>query len=111
MTSLPLVDLRVQYQDIASDVNAAIARVLDRSDFILGQEVSAFEREFAEYCGVQHGIGCANGTDALELACRALDIGLGDEVIVPAMTFVATALGPYLAGAKPVLVDVRPRSA
>jgi dTDP-4-amino-4,6-dideoxygalactose transaminase len=111
MTSLPLVDLRVQYQDIASDVNAAIARVLDRSDFILGQEVSAFEREFAEYCGVQHAIGCANGTDALELACRALDIGLGDEVIVPAMTFVATALGPHLAGAKPVLVDVRPRSA
>ena len=111
MTSIPLVDLRVQYQDIASDVNAAIARVLDQSDFILGLELEAFEREFANYCGVQHAVGCANGTDALELLCRALDIGPGDEVIVPAMTFIATALGPYLAGAKPVLVDVLPHSA
>ena len=72
-----------------------MARVLDQSDFILGQELTTFEREFADYCGVQHAIGCANGTDALELSCRALDIGPGDEVIVPAMTFVATALGPF----------------
>jgi len=111
MASIPLVNLRVQYRDIASDVNAAMARVLEQSDFILGEELVAFEREFANYCGVQHAVGCANGTDALELACRALDIGPGDEVILPAMTFIATALGPHLAGAKPVLVDVLPHSA
>jgi dTDP-4-amino-4,6-dideoxygalactose transaminase len=111
MTFVPLVDLKAQYRDIASDVSAAMARVLDQSDFILGQELVTFEHEFASYCGVQHGIGCANGTDALELACRALGVGPGDEVIVPAMTFVATALGPHLAGAKPVLADVLPYSA
>jgi dTDP-4-amino-4,6-dideoxygalactose transaminase len=111
MTSIPLVDLRAQYRDIASDVNAVMGRVLDQSDLILGQELAAFEREFADYCGVQHAVGCANGTDALELACRASDIGPGDEVIVPAMTFVSTALGPCLAGAKPVLVDVLADSA
>ena len=61
MTSIPLVDLRAQYRDIASEVSAAMARVLDQSDFILGQELAAFEREFADYCGVQHAIGCANG--------------------------------------------------
>jgi dTDP-4-amino-4,6-dideoxygalactose transaminase len=111
MMSIPLVDLRIQYRDIASEINAAMALVLDQSDFILGQELTTFEREFADYCGVQHAIGCANGTDALELCCRAMDIGPGDEVIVPAMTFVASALGPYLAGAKPILVDVLPESA
>jgi dTDP-4-amino-4,6-dideoxygalactose transaminase len=111
MMSIPLVDLRIQYRDLASEVSAAMARVLDQSDFILGQEVTTFEREFADYCGVQHAVGCANGTDALELSCRALDIGPGDEVIIPAMTFVATALGPHLAGAKPILVDVLPDSA
>lgn len=111
MTSIPLVDLKAQYRTIESDVTAAVMNVMSRADFILGEDVAAFEREFAAYCGVAHAIGCANGTDALEIACRALGLGAGDEVIVPAMTFVATALGPYLAGATPVLVDIDPHTA
>jgi dTDP-4-amino-4,6-dideoxygalactose transaminase len=69
------------------------------------------ERDFAEYCGVPYATGVASGTDALHLACRALDLGEGDEVIVPAMTFAATAFGVSLTGARPVLVDVRPEDA
>jgi dTDP-4-amino-4,6-dideoxygalactose transaminase len=80
---------------------------VDRCDFILGEELRLFEREFAEYCGTPYAIGVASGTDALYLACRALDIGAGDEVIVPAMTFISTASGISQAGARPVLVDVR----
>ena len=105
--SIPLVDLKAQRETIANDLKAAIAKVVDRCDFILGEEVDLFERDFAEYCRVPHAVGVANGTDALHLACRALDIGPGDEVIVPAMTFASTAFGVSLAGARPVLVDVR----
>jgi len=110
-TLVPLVDLKAQRLTIAEEINVAIAKVLDRCDFILGEEVSAFEREFAEYCGVPFAIGVGNGTDALHLACRAAGLGDGDEVIIPAMTFVATALGVSLAGAQPVLVDVRSEDA
>ena len=81
--------------------------MIDRCDFILGEEVGLFEQEFSEYCGVPYSIGVANGTDALHLACRVLGVGDGDEVIVPAMTFASTAFGVSLAGARPVLVDVR----
>jgi dTDP-4-amino-4,6-dideoxygalactose transaminase len=80
---------------------------MDHCDFILGEEVGRFEASFAEYCRVPHAIGVGNGTDALHLACRALDIGPGDEVILPAMTFASTAFGVSLTGARPVLVDVR----
>ena len=111
MSNIPLVDLRAQYQDLKSEVNEAISRVLKQTDFILGQDVHLFESEFARFCGAQYGIGCGNGTDALHLACRVLGIGPGDEVIMPAFTFVATALGITLCGAKPVLVDVDPNSA
>lgn len=104
--NIPLVDLKAQYRAIEADVTAAIAAVLGRGDFILGKDVEAFEAEFAAFCGTAHAVGCANGTDALELAMLALGIGPGDEVIVPAMTFIATALGASLAGAKPVFVDV-----
>jgi dTDP-4-amino-4,6-dideoxygalactose transaminase len=102
-----LVDLKAQRQAISEEIAAAIARVVERCDFILGEEVSLFESEFAEYCGVPYAIGVASGTDALHLACRALEIGAGDEVIVPAMTFAATAFAVSLTGARPVIVDVR----
>src|SRR4051794_1090046 len=110
-TSIPLVDLKAQRETIAEDLEHAIARVIGRCDFIMGEELTLFEREFAEYCGVPYALGVANGTDALHLACRALNLGPGDEVIVPAMTFVATALGVSLTGARPVFVDVRAEDA
>jgi dTDP-4-amino-4,6-dideoxygalactose transaminase len=101
------VDLKAQRQTISEEIEAAIGRVVERCDFILGEEVSLFESEFAEYCGVPYAIGVASGTDALYLACRALQIGAGDEVIVPAMTFASTAFAVSLTGARPVIVDVR----
>jgi dTDP-4-amino-4,6-dideoxygalactose transaminase len=104
---VPLVDLRAQYTSIREEINAALQSVLDESCFILGPPVAQFEAEFAAFCGVSHCIGVASGTDALHLIFRALEIGSGDEVIVPAFTFVASALGVSLAGANPVLVDVR----
>jgi dTDP-4-amino-4,6-dideoxygalactose transaminase len=109
--SIPLVDLKAQREAIANDLKTAIAEVVDRCDFILGEEVDLFERDFAEHCRVPYAIGVANGTDALHLACRALDIGPGDEVIVPAMTFASTAFGVSLTGARPMLVDVRSEDA
>jgi len=110
-TAIPLVNLRAQRQAISEEIETAIARVVERCDFILGEEVSLFESEFAEYCGVSSAIGVASGTDALHLACRALDIGAGDEVIVPAMTFASTAFAVSLTGARPVIVDVRENDA
>jgi dTDP-4-amino-4,6-dideoxygalactose transaminase len=101
----PLIDLKVQQSEIIAEVTEGIKGVLDRCDFILGQDVAAFEREFAEFCSVRHSIGVANGTDAINLACRALGIGEGNEVIVPANTFIATLIGVSACGAKPVLVD------
>jgi dTDP-4-amino-4,6-dideoxygalactose transaminase len=106
-TPIPLVDLKAQRASISGAIEAAIGRVLERCDFILGEELRLFEEEFAEYCGSPHAIGVASGADALYLACRALGLGEGDEVIVPAMTFASTAFAVSLAGASPVLVDVR----
>ncbi len=103
---IPLVDLKAQYKAIREDVNAALQTVLDETCFVLGPPVAQFEAEFAAFCGAQHCVGVASGTDALHLIFRALEIGPGDEVIVPAFTFVASALGVSLAGARPVLVDV-----
>ncbi len=103
---IPLVDLHAQYASIRSEVNEAISRLLESCYFILGPEVEAFEKEFAHFVGARHCVGVASGTDALHLMLRAFGIGPGDEVIVPAFTFVATALGVTLAGATPVLVDV-----
>ncbi len=105
--SIPLVDLKAQRQAISEEIEAAIAKVVERFDFVLGEEVSLFESEFAEYCGVPFAVGVASGTDALHLACRALAIGVGDEVIVPAMTFASTAFAVSLTGARPVIVDVQ----
>jgi dTDP-4-amino-4,6-dideoxygalactose transaminase len=106
-TPIPLVDLRAQGRDLEAQIQRVVAEVFRRCDFILGKEVSLFEREFAEYCQVPYAVGVGSGTDALHLACRALGLGAGDEVIVPAMTFAATAFAVSLSGARPVLVDVR----
>ena len=106
-TPIPLVDLKAQRASISAEIETTIARVLGRCDFILGEDLRLFELEFAEYCDVSYALGVASGTDALYLACRALGLGKGDEVIVPAMTFAATAFGVSLTGARPVFVDVR----
>jgi dTDP-4-amino-4,6-dideoxygalactose transaminase len=108
---IPLVDLQAQLRSLEAEVSAAWRRVLERHDFILGEDVRLFEAEFAQYCGVPYAVGVASGTDALHLACRALDIGPGDEAIVPAMTFASTAFAVSLTGAQPVLVDVCPENA
>lgn len=108
MDKIPFVDLATQYRSIKADVDAAVLRVLERGDFILGQDVTAFEQEFAAYCETSHCLGVANGTDALKLALQACGIGPGDEVISAAHTFIATTLAITECGATPVLVDCDP---
>jgi dTDP-4-amino-4,6-dideoxygalactose transaminase len=105
---IPYADLRTQYRSIKDEVDAAILRVLDSTQFILGEEVSAFEREFAAYCGTAEAIGVNSGTSALHLALLAAGIGPGDEVITVPFTFVATAAAIVYAGATPVFVDIEP---
>ena len=105
---IPLVDLKASLKTVESEVRAGFDRILANTAFILGPEVAAFEEEFAEFSGVSHAVGVANGTDAIELALRGLGIGTGDEVILPCNTFIATALGVQRAGATPVLVDCDP---
>lgn len=102
---VPLVDLKPQHRDIAEEVSAGFARVIDDMSLILGEDVARFERAFADFSGTAHCVGVANGTDALELMLRAIGVGPGDEVIVQANTFIATALGAVRAGATPVFVD------
>jgi dTDP-4-amino-4,6-dideoxygalactose transaminase len=102
---IPLVDLKAQYSALGPELQAAVARVAEKQDFILGAEVQAFEKAFAEFIGCDHAVGVATGTDAVELALRAAGVGPGDEVITSAFTFIATALGIERAGARPVLVD------
>lgn len=99
---------REQYLAHQSEIDAAIARVLAKGWYILGEEVRAFESEFAAYVGVRHGVGVGSGTDALHLALAACDIGAGDEVITVSHTAVATVAAIEMAGATPVLVDVEP---
>jgi dTDP-4-amino-4,6-dideoxygalactose transaminase len=106
VNGIPLVDLLVQHVQIAGEVEDGFVDVLLAGDFIGGKAVSAFEQEYAEFVGVRSCIGMANGTDALEMALRAADVGPGDEVILPANTFIATAEAVVRAGARPVLVDV-----
>jgi dTDP-4-amino-4,6-dideoxygalactose transaminase len=108
--SVPFVDLKAQYESLASEVERAISAVLIRGDFVLGKEVAQFEEEFAAYCEAAYAVGVDSGTSALKLALRAFDIGAGDEVITAANTFVATALAISYTGARPVLVDVDPHT-
>ena len=110
MSTIPLVDLRAQHATVAAEVAAGMARVLERTSFILGPEVGEFEAAFARFARVRHCVGVASGTDALELGLRAIGVGPGDEVILPTNTFIATALAVVRAGATPVLVDCEPGS-
>ncbi|RPJ14620.1 MAG: DegT/DnrJ/EryC1/StrS family aminotransferase [Deltaproteobacteria bacterium] len=102
---VPFLDLQAAYLELQAELDAACRRVMASGWYILGQEVEAFEREFAAYCGVRHCIGVSNGLDALELILRGYGIGAGDEVIVPANTFIATWLAVSRAGAIPVPVE------
>lgn len=106
--TVPFVDLRSQSAEVRREISTAIERAIEDGQFILGDEVAAFEHSFAGYCGGRHGIGLGNGTEALHLTLRALGIGPGDEVITAANTFVATALAIAYTGATPVLVDANP---
>lgn len=106
---IPCANPRAQYEAHRAEIDAAIATVLERGRYVLGEAVSSFEDDFARYIGVEHGIGVGNGTDALHLALRALGIGSGDEVITVAQTAVATAAAIEMAGATPVFVDIEPR--
>jgi dTDP-4-amino-4,6-dideoxygalactose transaminase len=105
---IPVVDLTRQYQNIRGEIQAAVSAVLERGRFILGEEVAAFELEFAAHCGVAHAVGVGSGTEALHLALAACGIGPGDEVITVSHTAVATVAAIRLAGGKPVLVDIDP---
>lgn len=105
---VPFVDLQAQYRSIKAEVDAAVQQVLDTSAFILGREVETFERAFAEYVGASECVGVSNGTAAIQLALQAFGVGAGDEVIVPANTFFATAEAVSTAGATPVFVDCDP---
>lgn len=106
---IPTVDLNAQYRSIQPEVDAAIQRVLESGSFILGKEVTAFEQEFAAYCGVAHAVGVNSGTEALQLALLACGVGAGDEVITVSHTAVATVAAIELTGARPILVDIDPR--
>jgi dTDP-4-amino-4,6-dideoxygalactose transaminase len=104
--NVPWIELRAQHASLRDELLVAVQRVMDRCDFALGEDVERFEEEFAAFCGVQHAVGVDSGLSALELSLRAYGIGVGDEVIVPTHTFVATAAAVTFAGAKLVLVDV-----
>lgn len=108
--SVSFVDLAAQYADIKTEVDAAIAKVLHDTDFILGQAVALFEQEFAAFCEADYAVGVDSGTSALELILRAYNIGPGDEVITTANTFIATVLPISQVGATPVLVDIDPQT-
>ncbi|MDO3379566.1 DegT/DnrJ/EryC1/StrS family aminotransferase [Geoalkalibacter halelectricus] len=108
--NIPMVDLKQQYQALKQNIEQALEDVLESTHFILGPNVQAFEKEAAAYLGVKHAVGCASGTDALHLALRAAGVREGDEVITPAFTFIATAEAISYVGAKPVFVDIDPRT-
>jgi dTDP-3-amino-3,4,6-trideoxy-alpha-D-glucose transaminase len=106
--AVSLFDTRTPLEPLRDEVKAAIERVLDSARYILGPEMSAFEGEFAEYCGAEYGVGVANGTDAITIALRAMGVGPGDEVVVPSFTFYASAEAIPPTGATPVFCDVDP---
>src|SRR5258705_3150438 len=105
---IPFLDLKAQYASIKPEIDAAVLNVLESTQFVLGEEVAAFEREFAAYCGAAHGIAVNSGTSALHLALLAAGVGPGDEVITIPFTFVATVSAICYTGATPVFVDIEP---
>jgi dTDP-4-amino-4,6-dideoxygalactose transaminase len=106
--TIPFVDLRADEPSVQKEISAAVEQAIQDGQYILGEQVAAFEHSFAAYCGARYSVGLGNGTEALHLTLRALGIGPGDEVITAANTFIATALAIAYTGAKPVLVDVSP---
>ena len=108
--TIPLVDLKAQYLSIQDEIDGAIQRVVDSTSFIMGPDVRAFEDEFARFCGVRYAVGVDSGTAALHLAFLTCDIGLGDEVITTPHTFIATIGMLGRVGARPVFVDIDPRT-
>jgi len=106
--TIPMVDLKAQYQGLKDELDREVTAVLASGHFVLGPNVQALEQEAAAYCGVKHAITCASGTDALHLALRACGIGPGDEVITTPFTFIATAEAISYTGARPVFVDIDP---
>jgi dTDP-3-amino-3,4,6-trideoxy-alpha-D-glucose transaminase len=106
--SVPLFDTSTPLVPLRNELRAAIDRVLDSERYILGPEVKAFESEFARYCGVEHAVGVANGTEAITIALRAIGVGPGDEVVVPSFTFYASAEAIPATGATPVFCDIDP---
>ena len=109
-SSVPFVDLGPMHDEVRSEIDAAIAESVEKGDFILGAGVGEFEQDFADYCGVKHAIAVNNGTTALHLALVALDLQPGDEVLIPAFTYIATANAVTYCGATPVLVEAEPRT-
>lgn len=107
---MEFIDLKTQYQRLKTNIDAGIQRVLDHGQYILGPEVAELEEKLAAFVGAKYCITCANGTDALQIAQMALGIGPGDEVITPGFTYIATAETVALLGAKPVYVDIDPRT-
>ena len=107
---IPMVDLKVQYRQIKAEIEQDLHRVLEEAHFILGPNVHAFEEEAASYLGARYAIGCASGTDALQLALAAAGIGTGDEVITTPFTFIAAAEAICYLGARPVFVDIDPHT-
>ena len=107
---IPTLDLKTQYRSIKPEIDAAVARVFESGRFVLGDEVEAFEREFADFCGAPHAVAVNSGTSALQLALIASGIGPGDEVITVPFTFVATAAVVDYVGATPVFVDIEPQA-
>lgn len=107
---MEFIDLKAQYSKLKAQIDAGIQKVLDHGQYILGPEVAELEEKLAAYTGAKHCITCANGTDALQIAQMALGIGAGDEVITPGFTYIATAETVALLGAKPVYVDVDPKT-
>ena len=108
--TIPMVDLKSQYEALKPEIDAAVIQALGETRYILGPNVQAFEKEAADYLGVKHALGCANGTDALHLGLLASGIKQGDEVITTAFTFIATAEAIRYVGATPVFVDILPDS-
>ena len=107
---IPVVDLQAQYRSIKGEIDEAVLRVLDGGQFVLGEEVAAFEREFARFCNAGDTVAVNSGTSALHLALLAAGIGPGDEVITVPFTFIATIAAIQYTGARPVLVDIDPRT-
>jgi dTDP-4-amino-4,6-dideoxygalactose transaminase len=110
MKAIPFVDLITQHAIIQPEIKGAIEQILSKGNFVLGSQVEDFEQNFATFIGAEHAIGVSSGLDALRLALMALDVGSGDEVLVPANTYIATALAVSAVGARPVLVDCEPQT-